>query len=78
MKRKDLLDRVVSYKSNELDYIKHIIEILNSSENEEITNKEIGDIWERVSKAIDVKFSDDENHDAWILEDELSKAYQRN
>jgi hypothetical protein len=78
MKRKALLDRIISYDSNDLSYIKHAIDILNTSDNEDITNDEIGDIWERISKALDVKFSDDESHDAWALESELSKAYQRN
>ncbi len=58
--------------------MQHCFEILSASDSENLSNDEIGDIWERISKAIDVNFSDDENHDAWVLEDELSKAYKRN
>jgi len=77
MNRKALLARILSYECNDLSYINHVIEILNASESEEISNDEIGDIWERISKALDVKFSDDSDHDAWALELELSKAYKR-
>lgn len=76
--RKLLITRLKSYDRNELSYIKHCFEILSASDSENLSNDEIGDISERISKAIDVSFSGDENHDAWALEDELSKAYKRN
>ena len=51
---------------------------LAASDTEYVSNDDIGDIWERVSRVIDSAFSDDENHDAWKLELELFKAYKRN
>ncbi len=72
-----LVNRLKSYEDSPVE-IKHAQEILSASDTEYISNDDIGDIWERVSRAIDSAFSDDENHDAWKLELELSKAYKRN
>lgn len=58
--------------------VNHAIEILDSSNAVDVSNAEIGDLWERISKAIDHHICDDENHDAWTLELELSSIYQRN
>ena len=74
MNRQALISRLHGYE--QLSEIAHAIEILASSRGEDLSNSEIGDVWERVSKAIDIKFSDDEEHDAWTLEAELSAAYQ--
>jgi hypothetical protein len=71
-----LKDRLKSYKDSPAE-INHALEILAQDDSEFVSNNDIGNIWERVSKAIDKTFSDDENHDAWKLEFELSKAYKR-
>lgn len=74
--RDQLLARIKAYSADDIAEIKHVLEILSESDEVELSNKEIGQVWERISKALDVRFSDDENHDAWSLESELSKAYK--
>lgn len=77
IERKMLIVRLESYQEQPVE-IKHALDILDESNSEFVSNNDIGSIWERISKAIDIKYSDDENHDAWKLELELSKAYKRN
>tara|TARA_B100002003_G_C14105441_1_gene531713 strand:+ start:249 stop:482 length:234 start_codon:yes stop_codon:yes gene_type:complete len=77
MNRSYLKKRLEGYDTKDVPEIEHALEILNSSDSDEVSNDEIGDIWERVSKAIDHKYSDDDDHDAWQLETELAKAYKR-
>tara|TARA_B100000446_G_C10522220_1_gene330734 strand:+ start:257 stop:499 length:243 start_codon:yes stop_codon:yes gene_type:complete len=76
IERTALVNRLKSYENSPVE-IKHALDILAASDKEYVSNDDIGDIWERVSKAIDNTFSNDENHDAWKLELELSKAYKR-
>lgn len=77
MNREDLIERLRSYDAINVPEIGHALEILNSSDSGEVTNEEIGDVWERVSKAIDHEYSGDDDHDAWKLEAELAAAYKR-
>ncbi|MBL0710605.1 MAG: hypothetical protein JJV99_06280 [Colwellia sp.] len=76
IERKALVNRLKSYENSPVE-IKHALDILAASDKEYVSNDDIGDIWERVSKAIDNTFSNDEKHDAWKLELKLSKAYKR-
>jgi hypothetical protein len=76
MNRKILIERLKKYDATNVPEIEHSLEILDSSKEENISNDEIKNIWERISKAIDHKYSDDESHDAWVLEEELSKEYK--
>ncbi|MFK5949620.1 MAG: hypothetical protein QM500_12715 [Methylococcales bacterium] len=75
MNRQDLIERLLSYQASDVIEIIHALEILQENNFEALTNEEIGLVWERVSKSIDIKFSDDEKHDVWLLETELAKAY---
>jgi hypothetical protein len=77
MNRDSLKERLQSYDAAGVPEIGHALDILNGSSSDEVSNGDIGDIWERISKAIDHKYSDDENHDAWKLEAELAAAYKR-
>jgi predicted amino acid racemase len=77
MNRQNLIERLKTYDATNVPEVGHSLEMLESSSEEEISNDEIGDVCERVSKAIDHKYSDDENHDAWKLEAELVAAYKR-
>lgn len=77
MNRDNLKERLQSYDAADIPEIGHALDILNGSSSDEVSNDEVGDIWERISKAIDHKYSDDENHDAWKLEAELAAAYKR-
>ena len=77
MNRSNMKERLERYEATDVPEIGHALEILNASSSDEVSNDEIGDIWERVSKAIDHKFSDDDDHDAWKLEAELAAAYKR-
>ena len=77
IERVALKNRLEGYENSPVE-IGHALEIINQSSSELVSNDDIGCIWERVSKAIDVTFSDDEFHDAWKLELELSKAYKHN
>lgn len=76
MERKALKKRIESYNALDMFEIKHAIEIIGSSNKELLSNEEIGNVWHRISQALDVRFSDDEKHDAWSLEAELKNAYQ--
>lgn len=75
MKRAVIKQRLIPYKS-QMD-IKLAIETLNETDNEDLTNDEIGIIWEYVSKSLDHKFSDNENHPIWQLELDLAQTYKR-
>lgn len=75
MNRKEILECLVPFKFQK--DIELAIQILNESVSENLTNDEIGKVWELVSKSLDHKFSDDENHPIWRLELDLSKAYKR-
>jgi hypothetical protein len=75
--RTTLINQLKGYESAPAE-IKHALDTLTKNDSEIVSNTEIGDIWERVSKAIDTTFSDDDKHDAWTLELELSETYNRN
>lgn len=75
MKRAPLLQSLSPFKFQR--NIEIAIEILKKSDSEDLTNDEIGSVWEWVSKALDHEFSDDENHPTWKLELELAQTYQR-
>lgn len=76
MKRAAILQRLEPFKPQR--DIELAIETLKECESEELSNDEIGRVWEWVSKSIDHEFSNDENHPAWKLELELAQAYKRN
>jgi hypothetical protein len=76
MKRSELVKRLKPFKHQR--NIELALEGLQSVDSENVSNEEIGDTWHWVSKALDVEFSDDENHPTWQLEQELSIAYKRN
>jgi hypothetical protein len=76
IERLALKNRLKSYENAPVE-IDHALETLSKTNTEFVSNDDVGNIWERVSKAIDNTFSDDEEHDAWKLEKELSKAYKR-
>lgn len=76
MERQALITRLLSYEDNEVAAIGHALEILRERDSVELSNEDIGQVWERVSKAIDIKLSDYDDHDAWKLEAELSAAYR--
>jgi len=75
MNRLQLIERLSPYKGQ--TEIRHALDILAKSDNENVNNLDLGDIAERVSVSIDHKFSDDENHPMLALEIELSQAYKR-
>jgi hypothetical protein len=76
IERSALINRLKSYENAPTE-ISHALETLAQNDSEYVSNDEIGEVWERVSKAIDNTFSDDDKHDAWTLEIELSKAFKR-
>ncbi len=76
IERSALIKRLKGYDNAPAE-INHALETLAKNNSEFVSNDDIGDVWERVSKAIDNTFSDDDSHDAWKLELELSKAYRR-
>jgi hypothetical protein len=71
-----LINRLKGYENAPTE-ISHTLETLAQNDSEFVSNDDIGDVWERVSKAIDNTFSDDDNHDSRTLELELSKAFKR-
>ncbi|PSV01073.1 hypothetical protein [Photobacterium kishitanii] len=75
MKRAVVLQRLEPFKFQR--DIELAIETLNESDSEDLTNDEIGSVWEWVSKALDHEFSDDENHPTWKLDLDLSQTYKR-
>jgi hypothetical protein len=74
MNRQGLIERLKTYDATNVPEVSHSLEILESSSEEAVSIDEIRDLWERVSKAIDHKYSNDKNHDAWKLETELAAA----
>lgn len=76
MERQALITRLLNYEADEVAQIGHALVILRENDSVDVSNDEVGQVWERVSKAIDIKFSDYEDHDAWKLEAELSAAYR--
>lgn len=76
MERQSLKKRIESYNAPDLLEIKHALEIIDTSSSDLLSNEDIGNVWHRISQAIDIRFSDDENHDAFALETELKNAYQ--
>jgi hypothetical protein len=68
IKRKSLIERLKSWDDKGAPEVGLAIDLLESSESELVSKDEAGDVWERISKAIDHKYSDDEEHDAWKLE----------
>jgi predicted amino acid racemase len=77
MKRQDLIERLKAYDSEGVPEVGHALELLAKSSEYSVSNEEIGDVLDRVSKAIDRKYSDDDAHDAYSLEAELAAAYQQ-
>jgi hypothetical protein len=77
MDRHELIERLKTYNSVGVPEVGHALDILSKSQESCVSNEDIGDIWERISKAIDHKYSNDEEHDAWKLEAELAAAYRR-
>lgn len=61
--RTALINRLKGYDNAPLE-IEHALETLSESNTEFVSNEHIGEIWERVSKAIDNTFSNDDEHDA--------------
>lgn len=74
--REQLKTRIKAYLADDLVEVSHALDILSQSEDLELSNKEIGQVWERISKAVNVHFYNNEKHDAYLLEVELSKAYK--
>ena len=76
MNREILKSRIKEYDASNLMPVTHALAIIEENNSIDLTNTEIGIIWEYISKAIDISFSDDDNHDAWKLEVELKEAYR--
>ena len=66
MERAAPVKRLQSYPDAPAE-IEHVLERLSQSNSRFVSNEDIGAVWERVSKALDITFSDDENDDAWAL-----------
>jgi hypothetical protein len=77
MNRQSLIGRLKTYDTTDVPEVGHSIEILESSSEEKISKDEIRDVLELVCKALDHKYLDDDNHDAWKLETDLATAYKR-
>ena len=75
IERSVLINRLKSYENSPIE-INQAIETLAQNDSEFVSNDDIDDVWEYVSRAIDNTFSDDDNHDAMKLQLELSKAFK--
>lgn len=75
MNRASLIQRLMPYKASKP--IKHALDRLVEVNDDTVSNDVVGDVWERVSVAIDNDFSDDTNHPMWSIEFDLSQAYKR-